>query len=185
MRAFEDCVDESEHQKSGFQAYLTRLHYIKSFNVHRDIDMQRVNKLSDDLLSLNISTKYQHDFVIASESTFVKESIKKFENALDAYNFVDISERSLKIIRMQFLDSKVLRPEYVVPEFHQMFAMLGTLTKTYLLYSMNKGGCSPEIFHKRCDNQGATLIFVHAKRGLRVWGYQPDFLGEPILLLRE
>ena len=32
VRAFEECVDESEHQKSGFQAYLTRLHYIKSFN---------------------------------------------------------------------------------------------------------------------------------------------------------
>ena len=32
VRVFEECVDESEHQKSGFQAYLTRLHYIKSFN---------------------------------------------------------------------------------------------------------------------------------------------------------
>jgi hypothetical protein len=98
VRAFEECVDESEHQKSGFQAYLTRLHYIKSFNAQRDIDMLHVNQLSDDLLSLNISTKYLHDFDIASESTFVNEPIKKFENILDSYNFVDISERSLKII---------------------------------------------------------------------------------------
>ncbi len=173
VRAFEECVDESEHQKSGFQAYLTRLHYIKSFNAQRDIDMLHVNQLSDDLLSLNISTKYLHDFDIASESTFINEPIKRFENILDTYNFVDISERSLKIIRRQFLDSKILRPEYVVPEFHQMFAPLGTLTKTELLYRMNKDGCSPEIFHKRCDNQGATLILVHANGGYVFGAFNP------------
>jgi translation initiation factor 2 alpha subunit (eIF-2alpha) len=32
VKAFEECVEESEHMKSGFQAYLTRLHYIKSYN---------------------------------------------------------------------------------------------------------------------------------------------------------
>jgi hypothetical protein len=41
--------------------------------------MLHVNEISDDLLSLNISTKYLHDFDIASESTFINEPIKKFE----------------------------------------------------------------------------------------------------------
>jgi hypothetical protein len=173
VKAFEECVDESEHMKSGFQAYLTRLHYIKSYNAQRDIDMLHVNQLSDDLLSLNISTKYLHDFDIASESTFINEPIAKFESLLNVYDFVDISERSLKIIRRKFLDSKILRPEYVVPEFHAMFGQLGSITKTDLLYRMNKDGCSPEIFHKRCDDQGATIILVNANNGYVFGAFNP------------
>jgi hypothetical protein len=79
IKAFEECVEESEHMKTGFQGYLTRLHYIKSYNAQRDIDMLHVNQLSDDLLSLNISTKYLHDFDIAAESTFLNEPIKHIE----------------------------------------------------------------------------------------------------------
>ncbi len=87
---------------------------------------------------------------------------------------MDISERNLKIIRRHFIDSKILRPEYIVPEFYAMFApSLGTLTKTELLYRMNKDGCSPEVFHKRCDDQGATLIFLNANNGYVFGAFNP------------
>ena len=99
VRAFEDCVSESEHMKVGFSAYLSRLHYIRSVNCQRDIDLLHINMLADDLLSLNISTRFLHDFDIATESIFINEPVIKVQKTLNDYDFMDISERSLKILR--------------------------------------------------------------------------------------
>ncbi len=75
-------------------------------------------------------------------------------------------------MRRHFIDSKILRPEFVVPDFQAMFPRDG-IAKCDLLYRMNKDGCSPEIFHKRCDNQGATLIFVSANNGYVFGAFNP------------
>ena len=65
---FEECVEESDAMKSGFQAYLQRLYFIKAVNPQRDIDVLYINQLSDDLLSLNVSTNFLHDFDVATYS---------------------------------------------------------------------------------------------------------------------
>jgi len=73
--------------------------------------------LADDLLNLNISTRFLHDFDIATESMFINEAVPKVQKAIDDYDFIDISERSLKILRQCFLESIILKPELIIPEF--------------------------------------------------------------------
>jgi hypothetical protein len=175
VRAFEDCLSESEHMKVGFSAYLARLHYIRSVNCQRDIDLLHINMLADDLLGLNISTRFLHDFDIATESIFINEPVVKVQKTLDDYDFIDISERSLKILRQCFLESVILKPELVMPEFQAMFpsGASGGIQQSELLYKMQRDGCTPEVFHKRCNNKGATIMFIHANKGYVFGAFNP------------
>ena len=38
---------------------------------------------------------------------------------------------------------------------------------------MQRDGCSPEIFHKKCDNKGPTLILVKANGGYLFGAFNP------------
>ena len=53
-----------------------------------------------------------------------------------------------------------------------MFPSSG-FTTTELLYRMKRDGCSPEVFHKRCDLKGATLLLVSANGGHVFGGFNP------------
>jgi TLD len=80
----------------------------------------------------------------------------------------------LKILRQCFLDSKILRPELVTPDFQAMFPQTqGGIYQSELLYKMNRDGCTPEIFHKRCDNKGATIMFIEANNGYVFGAFNP------------
>ncbi len=47
------------------------------------------------------------------------------------------------------------------------------IQKTELLYRMKRDGCSAEVFHKRCDERGATIILLHANNGYIFGAYNP------------
>jgi hypothetical protein len=73
-----------------------RLSFLKAFNPQRDIDTLLVNNLAEDALGLNVSTQFLHDFDVASYSKFINEPIATIGKALRAWDFVEISERSLR-----------------------------------------------------------------------------------------
>ncbi|TNV87483.1 hypothetical protein FGO68_gene7976 [Halteria grandinella] len=171
-RAFEECAEESEAMKVGFSAYLQRLYFLKAVNPQRDIDVLYINQLSDDLTSLNVNTTFLHDFDVATYSQFVNEPIDRLQKSLTDYTFLDISERSLKQLKNNFIDSRILKPELITPEFYSMFPQPG-IQMTELLYRMKRDGCSPEVFHKRCDDKGATLVLVSANKGYVFGGFNP------------
>lgn len=169
-RVFEECAEESEAMKSGFQAYLQRLYFLKAVNPQRDIDVLYINQLSDDLTSLNVNTAFLHDFDVATYSQFMNEPLQTLQSSLVDYSFLDVSERSLKQLRNSFIDSRILKAELITPEFCSMFP---GIQMTELLYRMKRDGCSPETFHKRCDDKGATLVLVSANKGYVFGGFNP------------
>ncbi|WAR31262.1 IFI44-like protein, partial [Mya arenaria] len=48
-----------------------------------------------------------------------------------------------------------------------------------LLYSISRDGCSPEIFHKLCDNQGPTLTVLYNTHGSVFGGYASSSWTNP------
>ena len=74
-------------------------------------------------------------------------------------------------MRHSFIDSKILKNRLITTDFLTMFS--GEIKQTELLYKMKRDGCSPEIFHKRCDNKGATLILVSANKGHVFGAFNP------------
>ena len=68
-----------------------------------------------------------------------------------------------------------MKPELVIPEFQAMFpsGATGGIQQSELLYKMQRDGCTPEIFHKRCDNKGATIMFIHANKGYVFGAFNP------------
>ncbi|KAL3875168.1 hypothetical protein ACJMK2_038096 [Sinanodonta woodiana] len=49
-----------------------------------------------------------------------------------------------------------------VKERKQLATWIGQGPKTFqLLYSIQRDGCSPEMFHQKCDNQGSTVTVVY------------------------
>ena len=168
-QSFENCGLESDVMKLGFQSYLSRLHYINSVNPQRDIDFLLINQLADDALGLNISTHFLHDFDIASESLFLNDPTPEIQSLLKSYDFIEISERSLKLLRNCFIDSRIVT--LVTPEFQSMFKR--GISSSELLFRMNRDGCTPEIFHKRCDDKGATVLLVSANGGHVFGAFNP------------
>ena len=47
------------------------------------------------------------------------------------------------------------------------------INKTELLYRKTKDGNSYDIFHKLCDNKGATLVLIKGLEGFIVGGFTP------------
>ena len=91
---------------------------------------------------------------------------------LEDYDFKDVSSRHLKHLRYCFIDSKILDgPTYITNELYIMFPKI---KGSELLYRMNRDGCTPETFHRRCDNKGATLMLVKTTNGYIFGGYNPS-----------
>ena len=95
-QAFTHCQEESEAMRMGFQSYLSRLYFLKALNPERDIDVLHINNLADDVLSLHVQTEHLHDFDVATYSQFVHEPMDRVRKLLTQYDFIEISERSLK-----------------------------------------------------------------------------------------
>jgi hypothetical protein len=123
-------------------------------------------------MSLNINTSFLHDFDVATYSQFINEPIGDLQKRFADYTFLDISERSLKQLKNCFIDSRILRPDLITPDFLSLFPQPG-IQITELLYRMKRDGCSPEVFHKRCDDKGATVVLVSANNGYVFGGFNP------------
>ena len=81
-----------------------------------------------------------------------------------------MSERHLANLRYCFIDSKILKPEMINNDLYITFPKI---KQTELLYRMNRDGCKPDIFHRRCDNRGPTMILISANNGYIFGGYNP------------
>ena len=68
------------------------------------------------------------------------------------------------------MDSRVIKPDLITNE---VFVIWPQIKQTELLYRMNRDGCTPEVFHKLCDNRGATMLLVKANNGYVFGGYNP------------
>jgi len=101
--------------------------------------------------------KLFYDFDI-SDSVFINNPMNRLEVVLNDFDFKDVSSRQLKHMRYCFIDSKILdAPVHITNELYIMFPRIKS---SELLFRMGRDGCSPEIFHKRCDNKGATITLI-------------------------
>eukprot|EP00347_Sterkiella_histriomuscorum_P011410 403372566 len=169
-KAFQNSLKESVFVQAGFNSFSQRLNYLQSVNPQRDLDTLLINQLSDDILNLEIDLKFFNDFDI-SESVFLNEPQGRLDVILNDYDFRDVSQRHLKHLRYCFIESKILDGKTYIN--NELYIMFPKIKSTELLYRMRRDACSPEIFHKKCDNKGATLLFVKTNTGYIFGGYNP------------
>ncbi|CDW72297.1 b-box zinc finger family protein [Stylonychia lemnae] len=170
-RAFQNSLKESDIVQQGFNSMQQRLTYLQAVNPQRDVDILMINKLSDDILSMDVDMKFFYDFDI-SDSVFVNNPMNRMEIVMTDYDFRDVSSRQLKNLRYCFVDSKILDgPMHITNELYIMFPRIKS---SELIYRMGRDGISPEIFHKRCDNKGATMMIIKTQQGHIFGGYNPS-----------
>ncbi|XP_045159993.2 interferon-induced protein 44-like [Mercenaria mercenaria] len=57
-------------------------------------------------------------------------------------------------------------------DMDQLEKWINTGPKSFtLLYAISRDGCSPESFHRKCDNQGPTVTVIHNQQGSIFGGY--------------
>jgi hypothetical protein len=62
--------------------------------------------------------------------------------------------------------------KFTEKDMDQLEQWIGTGSKTFTrIYSITRDGCDPEIFHQRCDNQGATITVLYNKHNSVYGGY--------------
>ena len=81
-----------------------------------------------------------------------------------------------KLIKSCFLDSKIINDKqefyFLVDRICGNNSILsGERIKFELLYRASRDGDSTQIFHKKCNDKGATLILVKTSKGYRFGGY--------------
>ena len=110
---------------------------------------------------------------VNTENISLKKEIEKMKNSINEFDEYIKMQKEIKIIkenyRFVFSDSLIVNElekkmicDWIKPNVN---------TKTKLLYRVSRDGDGPDKFHKYCDNQGPTIIFIKSCDGYRFGGY--------------
>ena len=147
---------------------MDRINLVKALN-------KKIGKFEAKYL-IDEATTAAFDVKSLGKSVFVGDPELNVETVLRDYVFKPIEEYQLIKLNEFFANSTVMEGLTVTPD---IFVCLPEIENLKLLYKLSKDGCSPEIFHEKCDNQGKTLLLVKVDTGHVFGGFCPvDFISE-------
>jgi hypothetical protein len=95
-------------------------------------------------------------------SLFINEPLKKISYAIKKYHFLPLPINILDHYKKIFKYSNIITQDLITTD---LLLVLPKITTCKLLYRVSHLGPSTELFHKLCDNQGPTLLFVKTATG--------------------
>lgn len=90
-------------------------------------------------------------------STLLNNPIKKISSAISKFTFFPLSPKGLDELKLFFKNSNIISQEMINTD---ILIILPKITKCKLLYQVSRDGPSPELFHQKCNNKGATLTLI-------------------------
>ena len=132
--------------------------------IYTENNIKTINIINERMKECIKSQKYKIKFNLEEENKLnpILDSIKTFG---DIYKSSD-----LKFFNDSLIINKNLYEKNIIKWIQEENI---NINKTELLYRKTKDGNSYDIFHKLCDNKGATLVLIKGLEGFIVGGFTP------------
>lgn len=136
-------LDTSEKQVLQNIQFISNLKWINN-SIFNNIPFDKLNtKISSYSYKVN--------------STYLNNPIKKISSSISKFTFFPISPKGLDSLNLFFKNSNIISQDMINTD---LLITLPKLTKCKLLYQISRDGPSPELFHEKCNNKGATLTLI-------------------------
>ena len=135
--------------------------------------ISRNNSLESKIINLetknnNLESKISS---VNRENFSLKKEIEKLKNSINVFDEYVKMQKEIEKEQYKFIFSDSLIIKELEKKMICDWIKPNANIKTKLLYRVSRDGDGPDIFHKYCDNQGPTIIFVKINNGYRFGGY--------------